>query len=243
MRIPRGLIALLPAVLFSGCNHALPGSANDELSLVSAHPERHIGELVSSFGQVVDIRQTDAGTSFDISTPNFAHSFRVTYAGEIPGLFKGQSAYFLGRVTGSDRVISSAFTGVDTTVALVTVDGIAVKPVGGTPSHPFSSPQAVFRPEEEQLARKWLSKDLELTEDTVRSTRVMPPAVASPARRSAPASEPAYAEASNPAQGGPSPQADGDDLRTFLKLWQKLSPEDRAMFLDLVGRGGAAPQR
>lgn len=247
MKTTASLLVLVPALLLTGCNSKLPHSQSDEISLIARHPDRHIGELVSCFGQVLDVQESDGGTVFQIATPNFLFSFVVTYRGEIPGLVKDQGAYFLGRVTGSVQMTSSAYTGVPTVVNAVTVDAIAIQPVGGTPSHPFSTPDAVYRPEDASLARAWLRKDLELSEMGARQERAVLPAAPVRSQAAAPAAAappPAAARiaprAPEYAPGGSEAQEASKDLQKFMKAWRKLSPEDQARFLELVGPPGWA---
>ena len=265
MKIIPPLLAVIPALFFAGCNTMLPHSSTENLSLVARHPERHQGELVSTFGEVLKIDAADGRTVFQLTTPNFVFSFLVSYPGEVPGLMVGQSAYFLGRVTGSEVFQSDAYTGLATLVKAVTVDAVAVQPVGGTTGHPFSSPRAVYRPEDQAVAQQWLAGDLDLTEPAYRgaptprapavvaapvATRIVP-AEAAPApaagasggeeflpSAAAPASS-ARVAASEPRAGTPAAAHESRALKKFMKQWDKLPPEDQARFLELVGQKAA----
>lgn len=265
MKIQTALLVLVPSLLLSGCNTMLPHSSNENVSLIARHPERHLGELVSTFGEVLKVDSENGTTVFQITTPNFVFSFLVSYPGEIPGLMEGQSAYFLGRVTGAKQFQSDAYTGITTLVRAVTVDGIAIQPVGGTKSRPFSSPTAIYRPEEQALAQQWLRGDLDLTEPGYRRPPPPAPVAVAPTAAAAPASvagpaEPSASAASAPAvasapaapptaAAAPSPRgeaapsaskSDSRALKKLLKEWKKLSPEDQAKFLERVGQGTVA---
>ena len=246
----------------------LPHSSSENLSLIARHPDRHVGELVSTFGQVLKIDADNATTVFQITTPNYVFSFLVSYSGDIPGLMEGQNAYFFGRVTGSKRFESDAYTGVMTLVNAITVDGIAVQPIGGTKSRPFASPTAVYRPEDQKIAEQWLRGDLDLSEAVYREPSPMRPAVASPplatsssgasvpvVARPSPAAAPAPAvAAASAAESAPAiasapslapsvfaDKPDSKELKKFLKLWKKLSQEDQAKFLERVEQKGGTP--
>jgi hypothetical protein len=39
----------------------------------------------------------------------------------------------------------------------------------------------------------------------------------------------------------PPPKVESKELKKILKEWKKLSPEDQARFLELVGQNGGAP--
>ena len=110
MKISAGVLVIVSALLFSGCNHALPQSSVADLSMVTHDPELHAGELISDFGRVLSVQDVAESTVYQITTPNYMFSFVVTFPGDVPGLQEGDDAYFLGRVTGGVQFSSKAFT-------------------------------------------------------------------------------------------------------------------------------------
>jgi len=193
------------------------------LADASRNTYRHTGELVASFGSVVQVREAEGSTVFQLATPNYAYVFEVTFPGEVPDLDKGHDAMFLGTIRGA---VASADVN---SGKILLVDGLAVVPYGK---------KAVLREDQRDLAQSWLDKKLDVSAGGGGPAPLRRPAVAelpqAPAAATAMGAAPAYAQA-------PRPEPAATDLKTLLKHWAASSGEAKAKMRELLERWGTLP--
>lgn len=221
-RLPWPVLFL--SLLAAGCSTTPTRTSAGFLGEASRHASRHVGELVSTFGSVLSIRESGGSTIFRLATPNYAYAFEVSYPGEIPGLEKDLDVDMLGRISGA--VEGSDVNG----GKILKVDGIAVKRLGQ---------DAVYRSDQQELVQSWLDRKLDLAEGG--GAPAAPPRVA--AVETAPASPAPAVRAAPDASAlkallkqwsGSSGEVKAG-LRDLLERWNGLSEEDRALFLDWNG--------
>ena len=228
MKIKYAPILVLAALLAPGCSH-MKRSSTGYLSEVSNHPEYHLGELVSSFGVTSGIREENGSTVFQVTTPNYAHSFLVSFAGTVPSLDENGDVYFLGTVAGR------AHLAVEYNEFPIAIDAVAVKTLRG---------RAVWLPGREELASSWLDGTLELTG----GKRVGPPPAASraelpaapapavaeqpPAHPAAPPATPAAVPAASPA--AQEAAAENPSWALIREKWRHLSRREMTKILEQV---------
>ena len=86
-------------------SHNMPRNRASDLADMIRDPDRHMGQFVSTYGPVRTIdRKPNGATVFQITTPNYAYLFIVSFPGEIPNLEVGKDTYFLGTVAGVQAV-------------------------------------------------------------------------------------------------------------------------------------------
>lgn len=230
--------------------HKMPRSKASDIADMIRNPRRHIGQFVSSYGPVRSITVRPNGmTEFEISTPNYAYFFVVSFPGEIANLEQNKDTYFLGTVRGV-RSIGE--------VQALVVDGIAVQTTAGRGMNPYAWPKAVYVPGQEQSVSAWLSGDIDLRE----GARNLPPSYADMASAPAPAPNyyqapqapayapppqayaqaPAYAPAPAPAYAPPAPAyragsagpMDSASLVKVVQTWNQLPAEAKERILGIV---------
>lgn len=236
MKIKHNWLVIGFAMLAAGCSTNPNRSSGSFLGDASRSPEEHIGQLVSSFGSVMSVRESDTAVVFRVATPNYAFVFDISYPGDIPGLDKGRDVMFLGTITGS-LDSSNVYYG-----KILKIDAIAVHPVGH---------KLVFRPEQQDVVQSWLDRKLNLSGSGVVVLQ-REPAIARVAPRQetvarpAPSYAPSYASNYAPVPPTPAPEVrsapDASDLKVLLKKWNASSGDVKARMRDFLERWNSMPE-
>ena len=221
-------------------SHKMPRSRASDISDMIHNPDRHLGQFVSTYGPVRSITvKPNGATEFQISTPNYAYFFIVTFPGEIPNLEQNKDTYFLGTVRGT-RSLGE--------VEALVVDGVAIQTTGGRGMNPYAWPKAVYVPGQEQAVSAWLSGDLDLRAGSAPTPRpytemaaaptnyYQPPAAPAPAYAPPAYAPPAQAYAPPPPasyRGGSGP-LDSASLVKVVQNWNQLPPEAKERILGIV---------